>query len=1389
MIEDNIIDLLTDWELFMKTQIMKTPIMKIKSVGSSAPRYWLTKSYFIAVGLFLSSCKFEVEVETDCRRDSASRICDGNIKKIVLDDQTNDKVLKSSRSNLLITSESGDLNGFSLLIPANSFVPPLSIKVSLEPQSTTSLSASSPTTSLSSDSPATNQALILKIATDKKITSPMRLRMPDIIMKDANPQTLKSLILRTVDTQNKASTLVIDAEKKTKAKKKSKSKDKSENSFDIRTLYFMANDVGIFWPELDLSRPNVTLSTSAASITAQSPIPFAATWSEPVADFAAADIVATGGLVGNFKQTDGHVYSFEVTPNQNGTIVVSIPESVATDLVSHPSNASNSITIQYSSNRPTATLTSSAPSTSNASSFRVAINFSESVTGFTIQDLAVSGATLGGFSGSAASFEVDMYPTVDGTVTLQVNQDAAIGSLGIGNSISNLLSRTSDKIAPQVTAVSVNLGAATTLTSNTVISINATDTAPGKVAYICAKFLDSNAPSASDSCWTHVSAHPLNQSPATAFSTSSFNFRLGLIAATYTTYLFVKDEAGNVSQLSASGVGTLGVDKDSINLTPGTPPVIHKLLASNTVNQSTLPAPTVETTFTAGQNVIVKWRVTDASAIPAGGISLYYTNDDLTYSIVASGLNNVSNGGCTVNSPGTSLDNDATGCFVWTGAPSTNYFAMQLRVTDVDGFTSLASSEPLNSGGLRVIAGAMDPGIGGSASAAVFFSTIAQPVMPDGNNLLVASDGTIYFRDWERGLLKIRPDTGLLEVFLPRTGTSTGDGGLLSAATANRVFAIAFDSQERVIFMDSERIRRINTNLNPPTIETIIGGGSSLAETDLATNIRIPVDLNHADRGNAIFLGTADGKIYFQTGTHYGTVINAFRIQVYDPTTQLVSSVRFTGNGTTSSESVVVSDCVGVANVGMRFNKASGEVLTYTHNFYETWNGCGAHWVSSATFNPAGISITPRMPVDGRVYRFVTGLDGNIYSASGRGIGRYNPATNSWDSILGDPTQGGLCTDGTAALSCRMTAASFFVDKLGSVYFVEQGKIRKLAEDGTVVTVAGVGFSSGDGGMPTSARFASIRNLEQTNSGEIVVLDPPNNRIRSITPGVTVSTIAGDGNFGDPDSINPANTQSIGGYVFGDDRGMGVDKATGDVFFSQGYLVSRLVRSLGTWQTVAGGGATLYSSGDGLVGTDTFVNMYGANILGFANNKVATIAGSYNVGTTTHYDQFIKLYDTTDSGRQIHLLGKYANLEASLCVDGTATNNCPAPLQVYPRISEPSYNSFTSRWLLHLIGEGAIRSIPEGTGTVQTLVNLPRTAQSFAYYRTADLSTNIVYYCDSTDRKLRSYDLNTSTDTALSWPNSTIRCHGYSLKYDAIGHKLIFPIIQNQLSGVGEWKL
>ena len=117
-------------------------------------------------------------------------------------------------------------------------------------------------------------------------------------------------------------------------------------------------------------------------------------------------------------------------------------------------------------------------------------------------------------------------------------------------------------------------------------------------------------------------------------------------------------------------------------------------------------------------------------------------------------------------------------------------------------------------------------------------------------------------------------------------------------------------------------------------------------------------------------------------------------------------------------------------------------------------------------------------------------------------------------AIYGQLTGGFLDGNGTSA---RFNyPEGLFVDSSGVTYVADtqNHRIRKISPSGDVTTIAGTGTAGWLDGAGTTAQFRSPGAVTRASDGTIYVSDTANHRIRKIATDNTVTTIAGDGTAG-----------------------------------------------------------------------------------------------------------------------------------------------------------------------------------------------------------------------------------------------------------------------------------
>lgn len=926
-------------------------------------------------------------------------------------------------------------------------------------------------------------------------------------------------------------------------------------------------------------------------------------------------------------------------------------------------------------------------------------------------------------------------------------------------------------IKPVVQTLSLDGGATATDSNVVQVALSATHTNL-KVNGFCLKsqigFPAPNDPTKSDSCWKAIDGVNPPISPATSINFSGFNFSIGYVQATYSVYAWVKSESGAISTLSNSASGTIGVDKFDTTYTPPQAPDIRNVLATNSDTPGN-PLSEADLFIPAGQSVYVKWRASDDLPLAADAISISFTANEQNFTSVVSGISNTAQAGCTI-------DANATGCYKWTnGSPFSTYFKVRVGVVDNTGLISYASAPPNNTTPFSIIAGNTDLGLNGSAATAILNTRNAVGTNSTGNTrFVVRSDGNVYILD-ERGLMRIDPYDGLLKLYMPITGTAV-NGAIASASLKNPI-KMMFDASENLIIYDYDLIRKID--FASGQITTLIGGGNSTADATLASNFQINPITGSFEY--VLFTVLPNGNIWFQINDDFMRSRNAgAKVRYYNAADQKVYIINPSGTGSLEDAGFDPST-YSIYNFGITFDPETSTVLKIrSRSIIPT---SGGHIPRSVSYNPVHGGVeAPHIPYvnywsDDSTFTAMSGVMYNVDHFDKQGIHKYNSATNTWVRILGTGTKG-QCVDGTDALSCSVDVSDIYVSPVGQVYFMDRNRIRVIDASNKVQSLFGQSMAYGDGSKATSARLGRVLWMDRANDGRIVVVDNNEFRIREFTAGGNISLVAGTGTDASPDTTNPAVSQPVTVKYWGANYPMVVDPATGDIFFPRsGSLLSRLTRSTGLWSDIAGGGGTDYTTADGLLGNQISISGYPQGPMGYNGTQLMRSLHQWN--GTTEFNSMIKLYNTSD-GTQTHFAGQSGINVASLnsCAAGSTLANCKAPSN-FNSFSRVQWDSANSRWLIHEIGSSLIRTAVTG-GVIGDLVTLPRGIQSFYYIVRSGVP--FVYYCAS--GQIYKYNLNTSTETALFWPSSTITCDGHSMAWDSAQNSIIFPILQNGLGGI-----
>ncbi|MDO8542331.1 MAG: hypothetical protein Q7S40_17975 [Opitutaceae bacterium] len=239
-----------------------------------------------------------------------------------------------------------------------------------------------------------------------------------------------------------------------------------------------------------------------------------------------------------------------------------------------------------------------------------------------------------------------------------------------------------------------------------------------------------------------------------------------------------------------------------------------------------------------------------------------------------------------------------------------------------------------------------------------------------------------------------------------------------------------------------------------------------------------------------------------------------------------------------------------------------------------------------------------------------------------------NAQSYTWTTLAGLPPQTGT-TDGPATGARYFRPGGIIADAAGTVYVADtyNHSIRKLAADGSVTTLAGLGGTSGStDATGSAARFFNPQGLAVDSSGNLYVADSGNHVIRKVTAAGVVTTFAGvTRTSGSNDgAASEARFNNPFGLAFGRDGNLYVADRGNHTLrrISPAGAVTTVAGLAGTSGATDGVGADARFFGPAGITSDADGNIYLADSSNYTIRKitpdgiVSTLAGSPRLGGT-----------------------------------------------------------------------------------------------------------------------------------------------------------------------------
>jgi len=436
----------------------------------------------------------------------------------------------------------------------------------------------------------------------------------------------------------------------------------------------------------------------------------------------------------------------------------------------------------------------------------------------------------------------------------------------------------------------------------------------------------------------------------------------------------------------------------------------------------------------------------------------------------------------------------------------------------------------------------------------------------------VAPNGIVYYTDTNNHRIRSVDTAGVVRTIAgSATATTLGDGGPALQAMMRFPFGLHRDSSGNLVYADANlnRIRRITPD---GIISTIAGSGffgyngDNVAAT--AAGLRFPF---HAavDAGGNTFI--AD---------HFNRRVRAVRANGTIITVAGTGQAGYNGDGRDAS----------TATISFPGGVAADAALDFT--FTDGYNGRIRRVADSVIQTIAGQGVPPlagNTNAQFIPFQAPNGLqfdaNGNLYVVDGKNSRVLRIAPGGGTTVVAGTGVAGFSGDNGPATSATLFfPENIALDRSGNLFIAdfENDRIRRVAANGTITTVAGTGVQGyGGEGIATQLPVNHPRGMTTDAAGNLYFADFGNGRVRKLGTDGRTELIAGAGGActPGPGACNSDGIQATNAVLV-EPSGIVTDgQGTFWIAEASAHRVRRFTIG-GTITTVAGTGVAGYS-GDG----------------------------------------------------------------------------------------------------------------------------------------------------------------------------------------------------------------
>jgi trimeric autotransporter adhesin len=493
----------------------------------------------------------------------------------------------------------------------------------------------------------------------------------------------------------------------------------------------------------------------------------------------------------------------------------------------------------------------------------------------------------------------------------------------------------------------------------------------------------------------------------------------------------------------------------------------------------------------------------------------------------------------------------------------------------------------------------------------------------------VDGSGNVYIADTGDNLIRKVDAEGIITTVAGDSYASySGEGGNAVDAELNKPADVAVDSSGNLFIADTNNaaIRKVTTDGKIALLVGNLGIGSTGDGGDaLKASLIAPMAVAVDSAGNIFIVENGSSKIRKVDSKNVITTIAGTGVAGFSGDGSGADKAQLnspTGVAVDGSGNVYIAD-----SLNLRIRKiAASTISTVAGNGVLSFSGDNGQATAAQLNGPQGVAVD----AGGTVY---------IADTANHVVRRIRGGVIT--TYAGNRSAG-FGGDGGAATSAQLNSPTgLAVDGAGNLYISDSAnsRVRRVAANGTISTVAGNGTAGfgGDGSTATSANLYTPSGLAVDAAGNLYIADLSNNRVRKVTPGGTITTVAGNGSGGYAGDGGPAVNARLSLP-----KAVAVD-VVGNLFIADaGNKVVRQVNVSGQISTIAGnplndnlgdGGPAVNAQLGNVAGiaVDAAGNLYvsdgGARVRKIMGGYIVTIAGSgvagySGDGSTGAFSQF-----------------------------------------------------------------------------------------------------------------------------------------------------------------------